>query len=147
MIGALRRKLGHHVRPDVLGTVYNSCIRSVLDYGAPCWDPILKKDIDLLEKSQCFALRYFLNDWNISYNDALIKSGWKSLEWRRQQLKISQFNKYYNGAHDYSNMNFVNADVTRTSTRLSAGHRHRLRLDQHVTLSFTQSFEHSSSVL
>jgi hypothetical protein len=59
MLGALNRKFGRCVSPDILKTVYESCVRSILEYGCVSWDPILKKDITELERAQFFALRLF----------------------------------------------------------------------------------------
>lgn len=142
MIGALRRKLTRHVDPSIFASVYSSCIRAVLDYGSPAWDPVLKKDIDNLERSNFYALRYFLNDWTLSYNDALAKASWKRLYDWRKYLKIMQFYKFYNGLHDYPNIRFLHSDSLRRSNRLSQ--RHHLIQQRHKTDSYTQSFEYSS---
>src|SRR5690349_19885334 len=71
MVVAFKRMFGRHVNSKVLGTVYNSCIRSKLEYGATCWDPILTKDVQELERAQKLAARHYLNDWNVSYEHAL----------------------------------------------------------------------------
>jgi ribonucleases P/MRP protein subunit RPP40 len=143
MLGSFNRKFGRHVSPDTLKTVYESCVRSVLEYGCVAWDPILKKDIAELERAQFFALRLFLRDWNLSYTEALDKANWSSLFNRRKRLKLFQFYKYYNGHHDYANCMFVHKDDcgVRTSSRLNQPHF--LVLPRHNFESFKQSFNFS----
>lgn len=96
MIGAVTRQLGRHVHPNVLSTIYTSCIRSKLEYGAPAWDPINETDKASLERAQVFAMRHCLRDWMIDEIDGLRRLGWQKLENRRRQLKLIQLYKFYN---------------------------------------------------
>lgn len=143
MIGALRRKLGRHVSPNVLETVYFSCIRAKLDYGSMVWDPILQKDIDELEKTQFYALRLFLNNWTLSYDDALQLSGWKKLADRRKCLKLTQFYKFYHNQHEYPGSPFLRKvdSGRRINERLTEAHH--LIVPTYKSDSYTQCFEHS----
>jgi hypothetical protein len=146
MIGALRRKLGRYTSPLVLGSVYNACIRSVLEYGAVCWDPIFDKDVADLERAQFYALRLYLNDFNISYKDALQKAGWSSLSDRRKRLKLGQFFKFYHGHHDFNNVRFEHRSLLcRTSDRFFRPHA--LVIPRHNYEAFKQSFVWSCTSL
>lgn len=107
MIGAMSRKFGRSVSLEVLKNVYGACIRFVLDYGSIIYDPVLKTDIDELERVQKYALRLILRDFTISYEDALTRTGFVSLYCCRKRLKLCQFYKYYSGMHDFSNSLFI----------------------------------------
>lgn len=140
MLGALRRKLGRHVQPYVLKKVYDACLRSVLEYGSAVWDPILAKDIVEVERAQKFAIRLFLNDWTLSYADALVWAGWSSLLNRRKRQKLMLLFKFYHGYLDFQNSRFIH--ISSFSERLTEAHH--LALDAHRTESFIQSFLYSS---
>lgn len=144
MLCALRRKLGKRVDRKVMGTVYSACIRSVLDNGVCAYDPVLRGDIDNLERAQLLAARMYTNDWNISVEDVRQVCGWSLLENRRKSLKLCQLWKFYHGHHDYANVRFIHpVDVgLRRSSRLGAPHH--LLLPRHSNESFKQSFEFSS---
>jgi hypothetical protein len=144
MLGALRRKLGRQATPDILETVYQSCIRSVIDYGSSVYDPIQRKDVENLERVQIYAARLCRKDWSINSENVKEKCGWPSLFDRRKHLKLFQFYKFYHGIHDYSNANFIHKSDTglRFSQRVTEAHH--LVLPWHRTTAFTQSFEYSA---
>ena len=50
-----------------LKQLYVCNIRPHLEYACQVWDPYLKRDIDLLESVQKFALRVCSKQWNASY--------------------------------------------------------------------------------
>ena len=51
--------------------LYTSFIRPHLEYACTAWDPFLKKDINVLEGVQEFALRVCTKSWDLTY-DALL---------------------------------------------------------------------------
>ena len=102
LIAALRRKLGRHCSPSVFKVVYEACVRSILEYGSNCWDPINKTDIDKLESVNRFAMRHYVNKWNLSENELFEQTKWSTLAQRRHRLKVIQLYKFYRGYHDYS---------------------------------------------
>ena len=63
LIGLLYRRF-HHCSPEVLLKLYKAFIRPHLEYAPQVWDPHLVKNIDLLEKTQKFALRVCCKDWS-----------------------------------------------------------------------------------
>jgi hypothetical protein len=140
MLGALRRKLGRRAPPSVIGTLYDSCIRSVLEYGCVVWDPILENDISDLERSQKFAVRLYLNDFTLNYDAALQKAGWSSLSDRRKRLKLCQFYKFYRGLHpfDFYDFTFRLKSDLRCSSRTCDPHH--LVVPRHFYDAFKQSF-------
>jgi hypothetical protein len=148
MLGCLRRKLGRHSPPHVLQSVYESCIRSQLDYGCCAWDPLNQQDKGNLERTQLLALRLLRNDWKLDYETELAAVGWRTLVDRRKILKLTQFYKFYQGYHDYNNTRFIPVrDTGRCETRLTAApEAHYLELPRNVKkrTGFTQCFEFST---
>lgn len=142
MIGALRRRLGNHLPNSAFKTVFDACIRSVLEYGSVAWDPVLARDILDLERVQRFAVRLFLRDFTISYDDALTRAGWLPLIERRKLLKVCQFYKFYHGYHEFPNRHFVHLSDFRRSTRFVD--RHHLLVPRHFYDSYCQSFLYSA---
>lgn len=145
MLGALRRKIGNHAPSSILGTVYDACIRSVLEYGAVVWDPILKGDIAELERTQFYALRLFLNDFTVSYVDGLERAGWSFLSDRRKRMKLNQFFKYYHGLHDFCNKRFIHKTDFRTSDRTCQAHH--LVVPRHYFEAYKQCFIFSCTTI
>lgn len=147
MLGALRRRIGKRVPSSVFGTIYRVCIRSVIEYGCPVWDPILAKDVSELERSQFNALRLFFNDWTVSYDDALGRAGWSTLFARRQRLILSQFYKYYHRFHDFDNSRFVHKHESEARISARLNHPCQLVLPRHFYDGYKQSFMYSGIVL
>lgn len=144
MLGALRRKFTRFISPAIIEKVYSACIRARLDYGCMAWDPILKGDIEDLERAQFLALRFFLKDWNIPYNEALSKAGWESLYARRQKLKLCQFFKFYRGIHDHHFQFVHSVDTGRRISARSNLPPHHLEQRKHNSMSYEQCFLFSS---
>ena len=68
LTGLLYRRF-YHCDPQTMLRLYKSIIRPHLEYAPQVWDPHLHKDINLLEKSQKFALRVCTRNWSASYED------------------------------------------------------------------------------
>ena len=62
LIGLLYRQF-NNCHPDVMITLYKGLIRPRLEYAAYVWDPYLVKDIDVLERTQKFALKVCQRDY------------------------------------------------------------------------------------
>ena len=88
LIGLFYRTFYKHSTVETMLKLYCSFIRPHLEYAAAAWDPYLKKDIDLLEDVQKFALKVCNKSWNLSYEELLSKSHLASLQTRRQQFKL-----------------------------------------------------------
>ena len=78
--------------------MYSSFIRPHLEYAMASWDPFLKKDIELLENVQKFALRVCTKQWDADYSTLLETSGMPSLESRRVNAKLCHLYKIVNGS-------------------------------------------------
>jgi ribonucleases P/MRP protein subunit RPP40 len=142
MIGAFKSKFGKFAS-NVLKVVYHQCIRPQLDYGCVAWDPTSKKSIAILENAQKFATRSILNDWTITYENALSKLDLPVLSDHRQHLKLLQFYRYYNGHASYPTAKLKHSDML--NLRRSSRHNkpHHLENEKPRTETFKQSFEYS----
>jgi hypothetical protein len=74
--------------------LYMSLVR--LEYGAPIWNPFLKKDIEKLEKFQHAATR-MQQFKRLSYSQRLCKLKLPTLEARRDRGDLFQMFKYVDG--------------------------------------------------
>ena len=72
---------------------YASFIKPHLEYAAASWDPFLKKDIELIEDVQKFALRVCLKSWSATYEELLKHFNLPTLQTRRQHAKLSSFQR------------------------------------------------------
>ena len=102
LIGLLYRRF-HHCSPELLIRLYKAFIRPHLEYAPQVWDPHLVKDIDLLEKTQKFALRVCCKDWSASYCDLLERCQVPYLSDRRRTAKMCHLYKIIYGIADCEN--------------------------------------------
>ena len=72
----------------VLMTLFNSLVRSKLEYACQLWDPTRVKLIDLLENIQRSFTRKIYNMSDLDYWSRLKKLGIMSLQRRREKLII-----------------------------------------------------------
>ena len=98
LIGILYRRFHKYSSSDTLLKLYVSFIRPHLEYAAASWDPFLKKDIELIEDVQKFALRVCLKSWSATYAELLEQSNLPSLQTRRQHAKLCHLFKIINDA-------------------------------------------------
>ena len=103
LIGLLYRRFYKYSSPNTLLKLYVSFIRPHLEYASAAWDPFLKKDIDLIEDVQKFALKVCLKSWNSSYNDLLKQSNLLSLQARRHDTKLCHLYKIVNNVTFFPN--------------------------------------------
>ena len=92
LIGLMYRRF-HYCSPELLLRLYKAFIRPHLEYAPQVWDPHLVKDIELLEKTQRFALRVCCKDWSATYLDLLDLCQVPSLSNRRRAAKMCQLYK------------------------------------------------------
>ena len=62
----------HAIASKKLLYVYISLVRAQLTYCSQLWRPHLLKDITLLEGVQCRAIKFILNDYQLSYRSRLL---------------------------------------------------------------------------
>ena len=87
LIGLMYRRF-HHCHPDLTLTLYKAFIRPHLEYAPQVWDPHLIKDVELLEKTQKFALRVCTRKWSASYPELLEYCQVPTLSDRRTTAKL-----------------------------------------------------------
>ena len=92
LIGLMYRRF-HHCHPDLMLRLYKAFIRPHLEYALQVWDPYLAKDIELLERTQKFALRVCCKNWSASYCDLLECCQVPSLSDRRMIAKMCHLYK------------------------------------------------------
>jgi len=63
-------------------------VRSKFEYGCQVWDPVLKKDIKIIEKVQNKALHFIFSIRSqVSYRNLQEATGIKSMKDRRKELR------------------------------------------------------------
>ena len=101
LIGILYRKFYKHSSSNTMLRLYSSFIRPHLEYATPAWDPFLKKDIDLIENVQRFALKVCTKSWDASYTSLLEATHLPSLQTRRTHAKLCNLFKIVNSLTFY----------------------------------------------
>ena len=99
-LGFIRRNL-RRCPPACRNTAYLALVRPLLEYGAAVWDPYLKKDIDLMDRTQRNAARFITGDYRSmtpgSVTRLLKKTGLQPLQERRQLLRLTLFCRVVEG--------------------------------------------------
>ena len=74
-------------------------VRSTLDSASPIWDPVLKRDINNLEKINRRAARFVTGDYHpISSVSSMLRSlGWSDLKDRRRNTRLALLFQIVNG--------------------------------------------------
>ena len=104
-------------KSDVLITLFNSLVRSRLEYVCQVWDPIKINQIDALEDIQRRFTSKFTDSRNLNYWERLKKFKMMSLQRRREKLTILfVWRIKYNRAPNVINLIFVKT-ITRSSER------------------------------
>ena len=88
LLRMLYRNFYHFSSSHILVKLYKSLIRPHIEYACSVWDPHLKKDIQMLENVQKFALRICSKSWNSDYDTLLGTINIPTLSNRRETLKL-----------------------------------------------------------
>ena len=99
LIGLMYRRF-HHCHPDLMLKLYKAFIRPHLEYAPQVWDPYLIKDIELVERTQKFALRVCCKNWTASYPDLLDSCQVSTLSNRRKIARLCHIYKIIYGLAD-----------------------------------------------
>jgi hypothetical protein len=103
LLGMARRNFWNcpkHVRE----TVYKTMARPKLEYACEAWDPHYKKDIKTLEKVQRKGGTFCLQNYAplASVTGMLDMLGWKTLEERRVESRLTMMYKISNNLVDFN---------------------------------------------
>ena len=98
-MGLLYRQFYQHTdQGDSSPTI--SIVRPHSEYTVPVWDQHVKKDQDLLERTQKFACKMNTKNWDKGYNELLYMTNLPSLADRRLYLKLcSMYKIVHNLSH------------------------------------------------
>ena len=88
LVGMLYRNFYQFSSSNILVKLYKSLIRPHMEYACQVWDPHLKKDIQVLENVQKFALRVCSKSWSSDYATLLDTLSMPTLSDRRETLKL-----------------------------------------------------------
>ena len=108
LIGIFYRRFYKHSSSVTMLRLYSSFIRPHLEYATAAWDPFLKKDIELIENVQKFALRVCTKSWDTNYSNLLETSHLPSLQSRRLHMKLCNLFKIISGLTFHPNAPIVN---------------------------------------
>ncbi|KAI8426450.1 hypothetical protein MSG28_005277 [Choristoneura fumiferana] len=104
MLGFVKRVAKNFKRPKTLETLYNTLVRSRLEYCSQVWNPSYQVHIDRLEKVQRSFTRYMAFKDNTKsigkrtgYAGRLDHFGMRSLQLRREYLDLVLLHKIING--------------------------------------------------
>lgn len=102
MLGFVRRNTWHMNDTRAISALFNSYVRSLLEYNSLIWSPYHRCHIDKLERVQNKYVRYYLWKYRfpykeISYHTRLQLAGLPTLRLRRDQAMIFFLYKLLNG--------------------------------------------------
>ena len=107
--------------------LYLALVKSHICYCCQLWRPHLIRDIQALERVQCRATKYILNDYNSDYKSRLLYLNMLPLMHWLDLQDLVFLVKCLKDPHDtigiYRYINFVNSDRTRASTVNKLQHR------------------------
>ena len=97
MLGFIYRFFSPHCDANTILTLYRAHVLPILDYASVVWDPHLKKDQQLLDSVQHFALKIASRSWNSSSTTLHNQFKIAPLINRRQYFKLLVTYKFLNG--------------------------------------------------
>ena len=117
VLGFIRRNL-HNAPSKAKELAYEALVRSTLEYGATIWDPSTKQATQKIEMVQRRAARFVTNKYKRtqSVTELLDSLGWRTLQDRREEQRITLMFKIYTGAVAVP-VESVNLESVTTSTR------------------------------
>ena len=97
LLGFMFRTFSPFCKPEAIITLYKSQVLPVVDYTCVVWDPHLKRDQDLLESVQTFALRMASRSWRVNAEELNSQFQLPTLASRRSYFKFLMTFKFSNG--------------------------------------------------
>ena len=103
----LYRTTGKLVAENVMVRLFETLVRSHLEYCSQVWSPHMKRDIVLIEQVQRRFTKFLLYDRNLSYKERLLHLGLLPLSYRREIADLLFLYKSMNCFYDVDFHNFV----------------------------------------
>lgn len=122
ILGFISRSLREFKSINTYTTLYNTYVRSILDYGAIVWSPFYQIHINSIEKVQRRFTRILFRKFHYpyeSYEYRLIRLEMMSLENRRLYFDELTLYKIYNGIYKTSLIHNINTRNPIRFTRLN----------------------------
>ena len=136
MLGFIYRFFSPHCDANTILTLYRAHVLPILDYASVVWDPHLKKDQQLLDSVQHFALKIASRSWNSSSTTLHNQFKIAPLINRRQYFKLLVTYKFLNGFLYFPGGFFI----YRNSPNLRTSHSMQLLQPLAKCCSFYNSF-------
>ena len=108
ILGLIKRTVGFNAPEHVKLQLYQSLVRSNLEYCSQAWNGLTITNRVKLERVQRAATRYILNFPDMSYVERLSKTNLLPLSFRRDVLDLKFLYKCINGQYHLNAENFIN---------------------------------------
>lgn len=107
MAGLIRRTTDNLVATGVMVRLFETIVRSNLEYCSQVWSPHTKQDIELIEQVQRRFTKSLLYHSGCSYKERLIRLGLLPLSYRREIADLLFFYKCMNSLYDVDFSHYV----------------------------------------
>ena len=118
MLGMIKRTCNNECDQKTLIILYESLVRSQLEYASQFWSPYTKENITALEFVQRRATKVILKT-DLSYPERLVKLKLLPLEYRREILDLWFFFKCLRGYIYFNVLSYVNFKTPKYDIRNS----------------------------
>lgn len=118
-VGMIKRTMGYQAPRAVLLSLYNTLIRSTIDYGSQVWSPWTAIQIKALESTQRKFTKYILSYPDLDYVQRLVELGLLPLSYRREIMDLTFYFKSKMGLGNSQLLTHVNTIENRGTRRAS----------------------------
>lgn len=109
MVGLIKRTTGKLAAPNVMSKLFETLVRSHLEYCSPVWSPRNKRDIVLIERVQRGFTKCILKNLELNYKERLLHLGLLPLSFRREMSDLLFLHKCIHGVYDVDFNKYVTA--------------------------------------
>jgi len=138
LMGMVKRTVGYSAPPRVTLALYQSLVRSNLEYASSVWAPHSRSHIRRLETIQRSATRYILHHPEASYQERCVELNMLPLSYRREVADLLFLFKCVQGDYNISLNGYIEWVPVNTGLRSSS--RGPLLRSKFVN---TETFKHS----
>ncbi len=131
IMGAIRRSF-EYLDESNFKLLFKGLVRPHLEYAAPVWMPMFKKDVTTIENVQRRATKCIPSSKDMSYEERLCKLGLPTLRFRRTRGDLIEVSKMF---HIYDDE--VEDLLDRAAESATRGHAYKLE-KKHVRLQIRQ---------